>query len=1848
MNRAGRILGSLALLVLASSVSRADRLEKFRVETRQFAPDNVTELQSEVKEYSTWTGKGRFLRIDGKDRILVQEDAGRITMIDTERRTATGTSIADIGKVLAPMLEGMAPTLGGVKPVVKATDERRTIRGWSTVRYRMTMTLSPELQKKLGPEMSGGAPETNLWITNDIRPPATDNAIAAKVLAMFGPSLRNIAADSPKIEGVIVLSETTSVPFPGMGKQVEREELLSVEEKEPPAGTYDIPEEYRRETLPLSDPSAIPGVGEEKANPMDPFLKAMEPDSSASERAPSSVRERPREGAVRSVVPLDNADGCYTMVDLGVVARSGWQSDPIPPQSLTNSGCAIVNRKAEDGGRERGFLWRDGHLRVLKGIDGRAGVAYAVDESCRVVGAAGGADGTMHAFLWEGEDRRDLGTLGGPTSVALSVNATGTVVGISDTADGRRHAFLWDNGTMRDIGPAGRETSRAVKVNRAGQVIGGSIDEGGRPIGFILDSGKTTEFPMRPAGPLGEAENGVAVDLNDAGQLLVVGSGNRERSFLWHGGRRVELPASAEGGFRAAALGATGLVAGTAQSPTGRHDVVSAGRSVLWDGGRLLDLRLFGGVSSRVAAMSGSGLVAGVADPDSADYFGARGDGHLFLWRDGETVDVTEACGVPKWKSLAIVQVNDSGWLLARGTPREKEEERALLLLPPVGSVAPGMTAGDTGTGGARRPGGPCSRAAAIRLLRMVYEVFSARYADASMRGLDWDAAYKEALGRIRTSPDDTFAIVAEMVDRLDDPRSRFHRPGENRLATRHLSPSVLFPGIRLGRDGRSRELVVSGVELQERNFPRGIVPGDVVLAIDGTDAKGLSLSEAERRLAGPGGAAVLSLTVRRGEKELTHRLPRLPADGPSVRYGALRTASDTVGYIHVYGFDGRAEGAVRSAIGELDRSGAKAYLLDLRGNSGGQVDDAAGVVRAFLDCGVVVTISKRDGSKERFDAKGRPATRKPVVVLVDGTSFAAAEIVAAALQENGRARLVGERTPGLAAPIEAFPSYSCEGEPVSVTLRVGDLLTPKGRVLFGGGVAPDVAAEPSGAERERLWSDPARFGSSADPVARKAVESLGLSLPPEFEAPLKETAARGEGEAATAGALPVGRAGRPASKEARPANRFPALGVVADAVDMIERQAAVKPEWLPLLSRTVDAMEKDIAPCRREGEPTGGFTVRCGDEAVEFTASGLDGDGKFATVERFLAAVAASDPSKAPGRRAALRETFLSKLAQSHGRRDAYLTRARLDEMMAAQNRNRIPAGQRSSWADDSGIQLSDLDGPLEVIVVDEGSPAAKAGIPIGGRLLRIGDVPTAGMAPGDAYREMEGPPGSTVELWVARNGEKEPKAYRLTREEFRFPFLTYRDAGEGIAYVRLRSLPMEAAGQLRDAIRSQEVTPDGMRGLLLDLRNNPGGIFDQAIRVVELFVDNGVVASTVGRGEYRNRKYVARREGTTLPRFPIVVLVNRDSAAGAEIVAGSLQDQGRARLVGGKTAGVGGIRTFQNLSDGSVISLTTENILLPKGRPVGGGVGLEPDVPVGEDPPAKQGADRGDRVLDAGRAELRGMMSREGYRAVKRVVVKGGAAFEVIAKWDNLLAVRVPVGSDNDVTMETGFALSLDNGVEVRLRPDRLETGAFWSQSLDEEIYSAVRVGNRVVMGKRLSRDELAELRKTAQDAARTKYWREKNNEGKRSKEAVKPIQEKTGSKYEGPRRNEMSCAAPSARDKTVGEFACYGLWDFGDAFGDDQAMCSGDSGEGIRHDKPGVGCIASTPACSSGKAEATRVLDVYPAWHKADSGVPLATDGEVETIASRLKSTPLVVRKELIRIWDYECSEGASEGR
>ena len=260
-------------------------------------------------------------------------------------------------------------------------------------------------------------------------------------------------------------------------------------------------------------------------------------------------------------------------------------------------------------------------------------------------------------------------------------------------------------------------------------------------------------------------------------------------------------------------------------------------------------------------------------------------------------------------------------------------------------------------------------------------------------------------------------------------------------------------------------------------------------------------------------------------------------------------------------------------------------------------------------------------------------------------------------------------------------------------------------------------------------------------------------------------------------------------------------------------------------------------------------------------------------------------------------------------------------------------------------GIEITLKDDILTVVAPIDGTPAYRAGLHTGDRIIKIDGLATKDMQLADAVKRMRGKPGTKVVITIVREGWAEPKDIDLVREQIRVQSVKSVEIGDGIEYLKLRQFQEQSPHDMDTAL--EKFSKDGMKALILDLRNNPGGLLTAAVEVSEKFIDDGkLVVYTEGRVRNQNMRFSAHAKRGYV-QMPMVILINQGSASASEIVAGALQDWGRAVVVGTQSFGKGSVQTIIPLSDGSGLRLTTAKYFTPKGRSIHG-KGITPDIVV------------------------------------------------------------------------------------------------------------------------------------------------------------------------------------------------------------------------------------------------------------------------------------------------------------
>jgi len=288
-------------------------------------------------------------------------------------------------------------------------------------------------------------------------------------------------------------------------------------------------------------------------------------------------------------------------------------------------------------------------------------------------------------------------------------------------------------------------------------------------------------------------------------------------------------------------------------------------------------------------------------------------------------------------------------------------------------------------------------------------------------------------------------------------------------------------------------------------------------------------------------------------------------------------------------------------------------------------------------------------------------------------------------------------------------------------------------------------------------------------------------------------------------------------------------------------------------------------------------------------------------------------------------------------------------------------------------GIEITIRDGVLTVVSPLEGTPAYELGIKAEDQILRVDGEPTKEMTLMEAVRKMRGPKGTKVVLTIMREEFLKPRDFVITRDTIAIKSVKKRILEPGYGYIRLSQFQSSTAGDLRKALGKLEKENKPLKGLILDLRNNPGGLLDQAVKVSDEFLDDGLIVYTGGRLKSQDMQFEAH-VNTRPHSYPVVVLVNEGSASAAEIVAGALQDHKRAVIVGVKTFGKGSVQTVMPLRNGAALRLTTAIYYTPSGRSIQA-KGIEPDIIVERVSPQKM-EEKGERPMVIREEDLKNHM--------------------------------------------------------------------------------------------------------------------------------------------------------------------------------------------------------------------------------------------------------------------------------
>ena len=376
-------------------------------------------------------------------------------------------------------------------------------------------------------------------------------------------------------------------------------------------------------------------------------------------------------------------------------------------------------------------------------------------------------------------------------------------------------------------------------------------------------------------------------------------------------------------------------------------------------------------------------------------------------------------------------------------------------------------------------------------VLDEAWQIVNRDYVDDTFRQTDWQQVRQELLGQDYSSREQAYAALRRALARLDDPYTRFLDPEAFEALNEQTSGELSGVGLRLERDNQQQTLSIVEPIPNSPASREGIREGDRILAIDGDSTRNMDVDDASQRIRGTVGTPV-TLTIQRGERQFDVTLVRSRIELPAVHHSLSLEGDTRVGYIRLSEFSSHAHEQMYRAIEDLKEQGVDAFVLDLRGNPGGLLSVSIQIARMWLNEGAIVSTVDRHGNVDAVEATRTALTDLPLAVLVDRNSASASEIVAGALQDNGRATIIGTQTFGKAL-VQSVNSLS-DGSGLAVT--VAHYYTPNGTDISQNGILPDTRVEMTGDQQLLLSRESHRRGTSSDPVYSRAVDLFQRQAP--------------------------------------------------------------------------------------------------------------------------------------------------------------------------------------------------------------------------------------------------------------------------------------------------------------------------------------------------------------------------------------------------------------------------------------------------------------------------------------------------------------------------------------------------------------------------------------------------------------------------------------------------------------------------------------------------------------------------------------------------------------------------------
>lgn len=377
-------------------------------------------------------------------------------------------------------------------------------------------------------------------------------------------------------------------------------------------------------------------------------------------------------------------------------------------------------------------------------------------------------------------------------------------------------------------------------------------------------------------------------------------------------------------------------------------------------------------------------------------------------------------------------------------------------------------------------------------VLDEAWQIVNREYVDSTFNKVDWQKVREELLSKNYTSREQAYEALEKALEKLGDPYTRFMNPEQYRALTEQTAGELSGVGIKLEVNEKTKALTVVEPIENSPAAKAGIQVADRILLIDGKSTQGMTVEEAVKLIRGKEGTQVKLQLSREGKGIFEVTLTRARIELQAVRYSVKEEGRMRVGYIRLQEFSAHAAEQMQRAIEDLKSKKVNAFVLDLRGNPGGLLYASVDIARMWMNKGAIVKTIDRQGRDEEIKNNNSALTDLPLAVLVDKNSASASEILSGALQDNGRAIIIGSKTFGKAL-VQSVHSLS-DGSGLAVT--IAHYYTPNGKDISHKGIMPDITVDTSEETSRLLVSNPNDINSKNDPVYARAVAVLQAQLP--------------------------------------------------------------------------------------------------------------------------------------------------------------------------------------------------------------------------------------------------------------------------------------------------------------------------------------------------------------------------------------------------------------------------------------------------------------------------------------------------------------------------------------------------------------------------------------------------------------------------------------------------------------------------------------------------------------------------------------------------------------------------------